>query len=138
MEKSQKAKREDALDLFLNTNLTQKEICGIIGWSERTFTTNKDRYNWQTLKEASSVSANNIIGNLYKQAHELSLADKVDADKLIKIAKSIEMLSDNKVTVSHFINVFKAFTSWLISEDKELARKVNELQQKFIIERVNE
>lgn len=138
MAKSRKQKETDAFDLFLRTDMNQKQICEIVGWSERTFTTKKKEGNWEALKEAASVSSAAIIGNLYKQAHELSLAEKVDADKLIKIAKSIEMLSDNKVTASHYINVFKGFTSWLIGQDKELARTVNGLQQKFLIDFINE
>jgi hypothetical protein len=138
MAKSQKQKREDALDLYLNTDITQKQICNIIGWSERTFTTNKDKYGWKALKEAESISTKKILANLYKQAFELSKADKVDADKLVKLAKTIEALSDNKVTLSHYINCFKGFTRWLIDKDKETARTVNQLQQEFVIDLQNQ
>jgi len=138
MAKTQKQKREDALDLYLNTDLSQKQICDIVGWSERTFTTNKEKHLWQALKDAQSVSTNAIIGNLYKHAARLSEADEIDADKLIKIANSIEKLSDKKVTLSHIINVFKEFTHWAIAENRDFARKVNELQQKFIVQKVNE
>lgn len=134
--KARKDKAAEALDLYLHTDLTQGRICELVGWSERTFTTHKQKGNWEELKQAETISPKRIIANLYRQAHALSEMDVVDADKLVKLANTIEKLTDRKVTLSHYINVFKDFTTWLIGKDRDLAVKVNEHQQAFIKERV--
>lgn len=130
-------KRDIALDLYLNTDKSQKEICEIVDWSEKTFGTNKEKYKWEQLKGASTITAQNIIGKLYLKLEALTDEDDINADKLIKVAKSIEMLSDRKVTVSHHINCAKEFTSWVASKDVDMAKKINSLQNQFIVERAN-
>lgn len=127
-----KKKAEIAYDLFVNTDKTQKEICEIVGWTQKTFTANKQKGMWEELKGAMTITPSEIILNLYKKMHDLSKADDIEADKLIKVASSIEKLKSNKATVSQTINVFKEFTNWLFSVDAELAKKTNIRQKEFI------
>lgn len=130
-------KKALALELYLETDKSQKQICAIVGMTEKTFTTWKVDGNWELLKEASTITVKNIISNLYTKAYELSLADKVDADKLVKLANTIEKLQNKKVTISHIINVFKEFTTWAFSENPELAKEINVLQQKYVDFKIN-
>ncbi|MBD3748945.1 MAG: hypothetical protein IE931_05570 [Sphingobacteriales bacterium] len=133
---SQQKKREIALDLYLNTDKSQKEICQIVGWTEKTFSTNKEKYGWESLKGANTITAQNIIKKLYQKLETLASADDIKPDALIKVAKSIEMMSDKKVTLSHHINCAKEFTSWVISKGKiNEAKIINSLQYEFIMER---
>lgn len=136
MAKQQKKSSDDkvaeALDLYLNTNLTQKEICVYVGWTEKTFSLNKKNGNWEAMKGAKSVTNQNIIMKLYAKLEKEVEADSLNADSLYKISKAIEMLSDKKTNASNHINCAEEFTTYLFSLDPELAKKVNKHQEKFI------
>lgn len=134
---SRERKRELALEMYLNTDKTQKEICNIVGWTEATFTDNKEKGQWDSLKGATSITAANIIKKLYLKLEALVDADKIDADALIKVTKSIEFLSNKKVTISQHINCAKEFTVWLFAKKGDLAKEFNKYQREFINELVS-
>jgi uncharacterized protein YjcR len=121
-----------AYDLYMNTDLSQKEICERVIITEATFTSWKKKYDWEIQKQAFSITANNIVANLMKKAHELSQQDDVEADKIIKLVKSIESLTDKKITVSNIINVFKDFTTFAFEVDPEAAKSINRLQKAYV------
>lgn len=125
-------KKAIALELYLETDKSQKEIALIVGVTEKTVGTWKTAGDWELLKQAQTITTKNIIANLLAKAHELSLADKVDADKLVKLAKTIETLQNKKVTISHIINVFKDFTTWAYGQNPTLAKEINLLQKKYL------
>lgn len=125
-------KQAIALDLFLDTDKTQKEIAEIVSVTEKTVTKWKTEGDWELLKNAETVTARKIIENLYKRAYTLSQDENSKADDIIKIANSIEKLANKKVTISQIINVFKDFTTWAFSEDAELAKEINLLQKKYV------
>lgn len=129
---SRKQKQDKALEMYLNTELSQKEICEIIGWTEKTFTDNKEKHGWATLKGASTITSRKILGKLYLKLEKEADKDELNADALIKISKSIEMLSDKKVTISHHINCAKEFTIWFFAKNAELAKEFNKYQREFI------
>lgn len=130
-------KRDIALDLYLNTDKSQKEICEIVDWSEKTFGTNKEKYSWEQLKGASTVTAQNIISKLYLKLEKIADQPDINADALSKVAKSIELLSNKKVTLSQHINCAKEFCTWAFGIDAELAKKINKLQSQFITEKAS-
>lgn len=127
-------KRDVALDLYINTDKSQKEICEIVGWAEKTFSDNKEKFKWDLLKGASTITAQNIIGKLYKRLDEMVKDDgtPINADQLIKITKSIEALSNKKVTISQIINTFKEFNTFGFSRNPELIKQITQLQTEFI------
>ncbi len=131
-----KLTREDkysiAFDLYLDTDKTQKEIAQIVNVTEKTLTKWKNDNEWDLLKSAETVTARKIIDNLYKRAYALSQDENSKADDIIKIANSIEKLSNKKVTISQIINVFKDFTTWAFGEEPETAKLINKLQRKYI------
>lgn len=134
MSKQNDKKQQTALDLFLYTDKTQKEIAEILDVSEKTISKWAALENWDELKGASSVTAAKIVTKLYKKLDELADADKLDTDALIKTARTIEALTDNRVTIPQTINAFKEFTSWLFTKDSELAKKINDKQMDYIRE----
>lgn len=134
---SRERKRDLALEMYLNTDKSQKEICEIVGWTEKTFTDNKEKGVWDALKGASTITAANIIRKLYLKLEDLVDADKIDADALIKVTKSIEFLSNKKVTISQHINCAKEFTVWLFAKQPALAKDLNKFQKEFINELVS-
>lgn len=125
-------KKAIALELYLETDKNQKEIALIVGVTEKTITGWKVAGDWELLKQAQTITTKNIIANLLSKAHELSLQDRVDADKLVKLAKTIETLQNKKVTISHIINVFKDFTTWAYGQNPTLAKEINLLQKKYL------
>lgn len=130
-------KKAIAQELFMETDKTGKEISSIVGVTEKTFGNWKSKGDWELLKQAQTVTAKNIVQNLYQKAYNLTLEDKIDADKLVKIANTIDKLSNKKVTISHIINVFKDFTTWAFAENPELAKQINLLQKKYVDFKVN-
>lgn len=141
MAKKQSLSNEDkkalAYELFMETDKTGKEISSIVGVTEKTYGNWKAAGDWELRKQAQTITAKNIVANLYQKAYELSLQEKVDADKLVKLANTIEKLSNKKVTISHIINVFKDFTTWAFSENPELAKQINVMQRKYVDFKVN-
>lgn len=125
-------KKAISMELFMETDKSQKEIASIVGTTEKTLTKWKVEGDWELLKQAQTITAKNIITNLYDKAYKLSLADDVNADKLVKLANTIEKLQNKKVTISHIINVFKDFTTFAFGENAELAKEINVLQKKYV------
>lgn len=131
-------KKAIAMDLFMETDKSQKEIALIVGTTEKTLTGWKVAGEWELLKTASTITVKNIVTNLYQKIYELSLSGTIEADKLIKVANTIEKLQNKKVTISHIINVFKDFTTFAFSENAELAKQINVLQKKYVDHKIGE
>ena len=131
-------KKALALDLYLNTDKSQKEICALVGVTEKTFTIWKKKEQWDDQKSALTLTPHKIIRNIYQKMEELSQgAGGLDADKLVKLASAIEKLSDRSTTISQIINTFKEFTTYLFEVDAELAKVVNTHMQQFINNKVS-
>jgi DNA-directed RNA polymerase specialized sigma subunit len=133
-----KDKKLVAHDLFMNTDKTQREISEIIGVNEKTIIRWKTEGKWEMLRSANTLTAQKIINNIYLKLEKLTNDDKLDADKIIKLANSIEKLTDRKTTLSQAINVFKEFTSFLMGKNPDLAKVVNEYQKEYITSKINE
>jgi len=135
---SNKQKASIAYDLYMNTDKSQKEICEIVGWAPKTFTSHKQAGSWEELKSAVQLTPDRIILNIYSRMHDLSMEGKnLDADKLVKLASSIEKLKDKRVTMSSTINVFKDFTTWCYEKHPELAKDINELQRAYVDHKIS-
>jgi len=130
-------KKALAYDLFMNTDMSQKEICARVNIREGTFTKWKQDNDWNIHKQAFSITSQNIVSNLLQKAYEESQEDKVNADQLLKLVKAIEGLSDRKVTISNVINVFKEFTTWCFDKNPDLAKEINQLQKEFVDHKIN-
>lgn len=130
-------KKSIALELYLETDKSQKEIALIVGTTEKTIGVWKQAGDWELIKQASTVTVKNIVTNLYNKAYELSTETKVDADKLVKIANTIDKLQNKKVTIAHIINVFKDFTTFAFGQNPALAKEINLLQKKYIDHKVS-
>lgn len=142
MEKKKKLSNEEkyaiAQDLFMDTDKTQKEIAEIVHVTEKTLTKWKTQGDWEMLKNASTVTARKIIENLYKRSYDLSLDPKSKPDDIIKLALSIEKLSNKRVTVSQIINVFKDFIAFAFKENADLAKEINLMQKKYVDYKIGE
>jgi len=131
-------KKQVAFDLYMNTDKSQREIAELVGCMEKTLSQWKTKENWEELKAAQTLTASKIITQLYQRLAEITAqGQKLDADKIIKLANSIEKLSDRNATLSQTINVFKDFISFCMEKDPELAKKVNDLQKLYINNKIN-
>ncbi|WP_241279765.1 hypothetical protein [Chryseobacterium cucumeris] len=142
MEKKKKLTNDEkytiAQDLFMDTDKTQKEIAAIVHVTEKTLTKWKTDGDWDMLKNASTVTARKIIENLYKRSYDLSLDPKSKPDDIIKLALSIEKLSNKRVTISQIINVFKDFIAFAFKDNAELAKEINLMQKKYVDYKIGE
>lgn len=120
-------KAAEAKAMYMNTNLSQKEICVLVGWTEKTFSLHKTKGNWEAEKGARTTTNQNIVIEIYKKIEKEVAADTLNADAIYKLSKSIEMLSDKKTNASQLINFGEAFCLFLLgeSEFRELAKPVN-------------
>jgi|SRR6185437_1548399 len=135
---SNEDKKSLAYDLYMNTDKSQNEICDIIGVAPKTLTKWKQDGLWEELKGATTITANNIITNVYKKMHEMTLVEgKLNADALAKLARVIEVISDKKYTISQVMNVFREFTNWLFTRDAELAKSLNKHMKVWVDELIN-
>jgi hypothetical protein len=142
-------KRLLAEELYINTDMSQKEICAIVGWTEKTFSENKKKHSWEELKAANTITPNKLIAEMYshisdllseqKKAREEKDTKKVKSigDEISKLSSAIEKMSNKKTTIPQYMNVFKEYTTFLIKKDAELAKKNNEYQSLFIQEKIN-
>lgn len=134
-------KREVALDLYLHTHYTQKEICEIVGWSEPTFGANKKRYNWDNLKETTTRTPEIILTNLYKLLEKLtkeSLEGDYYAKDIAMIAGAIEKQEKRITNLSTYIQVCQMFTDWLKPVNLSLAQEFSKYFLEFVQDLINE
>lgn len=138
-------KRELAQQLYLYTSMDQKEICAKVGWTEATFTKNKQKYKWEELKAAYTLTRESVIRNLYQQVNlitetanqEKRALTAKECDQIAKLSNAIEKLN-RKESLSSYIQVFDTFSKWLLKVNAKLAREVIGYQDDFIGIKVNE
>ena len=135
---AKKEENRQAQDLFINTDMTLKEIALMVGVSDKTVSRWRDLGKWQELKAATGLSANNIIRGIYgKMAKMLEEGEKFSPDGMAKLAATIDKINPNKTSVSQYINVFKEFSNFLLKHDVKLAHNVVDFQKQFIDEKMN-
>lgn len=142
MKSSEKA--EIAKALFLTTEKTQKEICEIVGWHEKTFREQKTKGKWDSQKETKTLSKQQIITLLHEQTllmvqtvkAEGRLMKTSEVDCIVKLTSSIEKL-ENTETIETYINVFEEYTKWLLTLNVPLAQENNLWQDKFMTIKIN-
>lgn len=132
-------KSEIARTLYLTTEKTQKEICGIVGWTEKTFTEQKQKGNWAGIKDVKGLTKQQIIVLLHQQTlalvneanNENRLLSAKEIDSVAKLTSSIAKL-ESKVNIETYIEVFEEFNKWLMGINIKYAQTNNEHQDLFI------
>lgn len=130
-------KKDLAKELYLHTDLTQKEIAERVGVTANTI--GKWCASWKQIKAAKTSTKDEIVArylrmidNILKEAEDddRSITDS-EADKISKINKAMESI-DKEVGLAMFIQVFQDYNSWLIAVNPELAKENNTFQTKFV------
>ena len=137
-------KKDLARLLYLNSKLSQKEICTEVGISEVTMSTwvrdNKwgDLKNNLTITDAEQIaSLERLLQGVIEEGNRFLEDDdpttNPDADKIIKLAKAIAYLK-NKSGAGQMYETGMAFLQFLQREDPELAKTIAPLFMAFIKE----
>src|SRR5256885_10308848 len=132
-------KVEVARTLYLMTEKSQKEICDVVGWTEKSFTEQKQKGKWNELRDTKSLTKQQIISLLHTQTlkiidaakDENRLLSAREVDSIAKLAASIDKL-EKKATLETFIEVFEHYNKWLMVVNMDFAQRNNHYQDLFI------
>lgn len=134
-------KRALAQSLYTRGHLSRKEICEIVGITEKTLRAWIEKNDWDALKEAQTVTRQQLLADAYKQLKAINkkiedrggIPDKTLSDAKGMLRKEIEALSDSPVHI--YIEVFNEVTEWLIKNHPGKAADISSLLLHFIEER---
>jgi hypothetical protein len=137
MKKEQKI--EVARTLYLMTEKSQKEICEVVGWSEKTFTEQKQKNKWNELRDNRTLTKQQIISMLHHQTQKIldeaknenRILSAREVDSIAKLAASIDKL-ETKATIETFIEVFEDYNKYLMLVNIDFAQRNNQYQDAFI------
>lgn len=134
-------KKQHAHDIFMSTEMTQKEIAEIVQVSEKTMSNWVIKGDWDKTKNLKIASKEQAVGNLYKILVELTKdPQNVNADAISKVTKSIETISDDRVNIPNRIETYRSLINWMRKHpdaDIELIKKINLWQNEHIQELVS-
>jgi hypothetical protein len=134
-------KKALAQSLYTRGHLSRKEICDIVGITEKTLRAWIEKHEWNDLKEAQTVTRQQLLTDSYKQLKAVNQAiedrggipDKTLSDAKSVLRKEIEALSDSPVHI--YIEVFNEVTEWLIKNHPGKAADISNLLLSFIEQR---
>ena len=141
---TQKQKIDVARTLYLMTEKSQKEICEVVNWAEKTFTEQKQKGKWNELRDTKSLTKQQIISMLHTQLLKISdvakdenrLLSAREVDSIAKLASSIDKL-EKKATIETYIEVFEEFNRWLMVVNVDFAQRNNHFQDLFIQSKIS-
>lgn len=131
--------RSKAEQLYMDTTLNQKEIADILGITEVTVSkwANESTPTWQEIRALKSVGRPQALAKLYTRLIE-QVEAKENSDSVYKTLLIIKELEDKRTALPDVINTMRDFSTFLMTEDLELAKKFIPYQSEFIKSKVNE
>lgn len=135
-------RKELAKLLFVNEQLTQREIAQRVGVSEKTFSRWVNEGQWRKLRQSLLVTKEEQLRRIYDQIDELNTAiasrepgqryaNTKDADTLSKLTSAAKSL-ESEASISDIVSVAKRFLNWLRPQDIEKAKEISSLIDAFI------
>ena len=132
-----KEKKELAKDLFLQTDLSQKEIAERLGISEVTLSTWKTEGEWAAIKVSITTTERNVYANILQEIEKLQEEKKFDTKTANAYVRLLNQLRPKEeVRLAQLISGFMEFTEWLGKHDLESAKAFNKWQLEFISEKM--
>lgn len=132
-------KKQLAERLFVQTDLSQKEIAADLDVSEKTIGKWKEEGKWAQLKAAATTGTSQLITALLEEnqgivddaRQEKRRINSKEADIINKNASTIEKL-EKKVSLVMNIEVFTAYNKWLVELNPKLAGENTDWQRKYL------
>lgn len=134
--------REQARNLYFQSDLTQAQIASIAGINPKTLYTWIKKENWDRMKAAAVRTPAAITEKLYIQLNNLTYAiigresgsnfpTKDEAYVIKTLAYSIGKIK-KQVSVSETIDVMMGFIDYINKRDNDLAKKVARHAEQFV------
>ncbi len=130
-----------ALELYMYTSLSQKEIAGKVGVTEKTLSSWATDEKWEDLKTARYSTHSQTLANLnellrltvesHLKKRKEGTFTKNDADELVEITKSIEALQEG-ISLRTYIQVFEEFLNSIPVKDAKFRNALAEYQTLFL------
>lgn len=137
-------KKDLARALYITGKHTRKEIANNVGCAEKTLRDWIDKFSWNDLKEAKTVTRHQLLTEEYKQLQRINEAisenedgcpTKQQSDAKAVIAKNIERLSD--APLHRYVEVFEDFTNHILEKHPRLAKEYSNIMYEFLELRAN-
>lgn len=137
---SKKEEKNYAQILFVNENLTAKEIAERVHVSERTMGTWIKKGNWEKLKKSLLVTKQHQISQLYDQLEFLNkqiidrdykVADAKEADVISKITSSIQRM-EVETSIGQIVEVARNFLDFCREYDLDFTKEASKHFDAFI------
>jgi transcriptional regulator with XRE-family HTH domain len=139
--------KKHAFALFMDTNLTQKEIAERVGVTEKTITQWKQAEDWEIQRSAMNITPKRMIAGYLIQLDRLRKhieereenpwPDASESDRIHKVAKAMKMLQKD-LTLTDYINSFEQLYKFINVSDSKLANAMLQFQNEFIRNKANE
>ncbi len=129
---SSESKARWAEELYVNSDLNQNEICEIVEISDKTLRDWRDKYGWEEIKKAGSITTPKIIAKINQILFDEMEKVNPDADQIVKYSKSIEYLKNKELVISDYVKMFRKFTEWLFVRNAESAKILNVHMKDFV------
>lgn len=139
---SNKQKKDFALSIYLNEQLTQEEIAARVGVKRQTISRWIAEGNWERMKVSITITREEQLKNLYMQLAELNasinlkpegqrFANASESDTISKISGAIKKM-ETDVGLADILSVFKDFLKWLRAQDVERSKEIASLLDAYI------
>lgn len=137
---TKKEERNYAQILYVNENLTAKEIAARVGVTQKTMGRWIKDGKWDQLRKSMLVTKQKMITMMYDQLEALNnsiaertpaIPDGKEADVISKITTSIQRL-ETEASVAETIEVAKSFINYVREYNLELAKEITEHFDSYI------
>ncbi len=131
--------KKKAEGMYLDTDLSQKEIARILDVSEVSLSkwATDGNPNWEELRKLKSVGRPQALAKMYQRLIQ-QVDDKENSDSVYKTLLIIKELEDRRTVLPDLINTMKDFSEFLMSVDLEAAKQFVKFQTAYIQKKVNE
>ena len=130
-----KQKKEWAKMLYIKEHLLQNEIAERTGVSKQTISKWVKAEKWEALKASVSITREEQLANLYRQAAEINsaiakrkegerYAASKEVDSINKLASAIEKM-ERETGIADIISVSKQFLDWMRKSDLAKAKALS-------------
>jgi transcriptional regulator with XRE-family HTH domain len=142
MGKEKAAERLIAQELYVNTDLTVKEIAARLQVREATISGWKNADGWDTIKTAKKITRAELIRNFYQAISTMqtqiserpspfNVPTSKEADIISKLTSQIEKLEKSN-SISDYISAFEEFIDYLRTKRPDLVKDFAQLSLGFI------